>query len=264
MIKGKEFGMVRLVASDVDGTLLQKDEQEISQTVFDVIHRLCERNVLFAVASGRAYHELKRLFEPVSDQIIFISLDGALVVYRGRVLMSCPLDKRYIQEFADGVVSRFGCDVVCSGRNLSYFQSESQPFEEMLRQNYHQHVVQVDRLSEIREDIFKLSFYNGNSGLQNEKLPGLRSDKLAAIYTDNGWLEFVARGTDKGAAIAFLQKKFAVPKAQVMAFGDNFNDIGMLRAVGEGYAMAEGKQEVRTLCRYVTDSVVDTLNQYFF
>ena len=84
--------MIKLVVSDVDGTLLKKGEERLSEAALQVVRRLSERGVLFAAASGRSYSELRRLFGAAGDQMAFICSDGALTIYRGKVLEELPMD----------------------------------------------------------------------------------------------------------------------------------------------------------------------------
>ena len=70
---------VRLVASDIDGTLLRNGAMEISPELFEHIRRLEREGVLFCPASGRQYQSLRRLFAPVADRIPFLCENGAAV-----------------------------------------------------------------------------------------------------------------------------------------------------------------------------------------
>ena len=77
--------MIKLIASDLDGTLLQ-GTGEISEEVVMQIKKLSQMGILFVAASGRQYPNLRRLFEPVKDEIAYICENGALVVYKDQVL----------------------------------------------------------------------------------------------------------------------------------------------------------------------------------
>ncbi len=74
--------IVRLIASDIDGTLLVGDERKISEKVVSYIDKLHQRGVVFVAASGRQYGNLRNLFENVSDKIAYICENGAFVKYK--------------------------------------------------------------------------------------------------------------------------------------------------------------------------------------
>ena len=78
--------MIKLIASDLDGTLLQNGSQVLPDGICDQIRRLKEKGILFAAASGRQYANLRRLFAPVQDDIAYICENGCLVFYQGKLL----------------------------------------------------------------------------------------------------------------------------------------------------------------------------------
>ena len=78
--------MIHLIASDIDGTLLQGGQTRLDPALFDVIERLEQHGIRFAAASGRQYTNLRRLFAPVADKIDYICENGSLVISDGSVL----------------------------------------------------------------------------------------------------------------------------------------------------------------------------------
>ena len=64
--------MIRLIAADLDGTLLDS-RKRLSPGLFPLIRALRARGVRFAAASGRQYDNLLALFEPVADDLLFIA-----------------------------------------------------------------------------------------------------------------------------------------------------------------------------------------------
>lgn len=82
--------MIRLIASDMDGTLLDS-RKNMPPRFEDAVRALAARGVRFAVASGRQYECLLRDFEQVRDDILFIAENGALVMDRGRRLLVDPV-----------------------------------------------------------------------------------------------------------------------------------------------------------------------------
>ena len=69
---------IRLVCSDLDGTLLQYGKKELEGEIFDQIRALHDRGILFCPASGRQYTSLRKLFAPVADCCIFLCENGAV------------------------------------------------------------------------------------------------------------------------------------------------------------------------------------------
>ena len=85
--------MVKFIASDLDGTLLD-GEKRLPEEIFPLIRKLKSLGVLFAPASGRQYANLKKLFAPVENDVVFICENGALVKYRSKTLHLTPIRDR--------------------------------------------------------------------------------------------------------------------------------------------------------------------------
>ena len=75
--------MIKLVATDIDGTLLQSGEREVPEAVFVQIDRLLKKGILFAAASGRQYSNLKNLFAPKAEEMTFLCENGAILYRKG-------------------------------------------------------------------------------------------------------------------------------------------------------------------------------------
>ena len=82
--------MIRLIACDMDGTLLDENKQ-LPRDLFPTLDALRAKGVSFAVASGRQYASLRKDFLPVADRMLFISENGALVMRGDERLFIDPL-----------------------------------------------------------------------------------------------------------------------------------------------------------------------------
>ena len=71
--------MIKLIISDIDGTLVPDGTDQINSEIFNVIETLYEKGIRFAAASGRQFISIKKLFEPVSDKIFYIPDGGSVV-----------------------------------------------------------------------------------------------------------------------------------------------------------------------------------------
>ena len=60
--------MIRLIASDVDGTLVPESASQINPEYYDIIRALHQKGITVVIASGRQYASIRRLFEPVADR----------------------------------------------------------------------------------------------------------------------------------------------------------------------------------------------------
>ncbi len=67
----------------------------------------------------------------------------------------------------------------------------------------------------------------------------------------NHWIDFTAMGAEKGNAVRELQERLHVTQEETMAFGDNHNDIEMLKNAGESYAVSNARREVKCVCKHI-------------
>ena len=85
--------MIRLIFSDMDGTLLDENGR-LPEEFGDLYLRLRERGIISAPASGRQYASLRRTFAPWQEEMIFVAENGTMVVDRGgRELFASPVDR---------------------------------------------------------------------------------------------------------------------------------------------------------------------------
>ena len=78
--------------------------------------------------------------------------------------------------------------------------------------------------------------------------------RLNTVVAGAPWIDFMKPGTDKGAALQFVQQYFQVKKEETLAFGDNHNDLGMILAAGEGCAVSTARTAVKEAAKHIVGS----------
>ena len=69
--------MIKLIASDIDGTLVTDGTNKVNPEIFEVVLKLKEKGIQFAAASGRHWVSIERLIEPEKERIVYLSDNGA-------------------------------------------------------------------------------------------------------------------------------------------------------------------------------------------
>ena len=90
-------------------------------------------------------------------------------------------------------------------------------------------------------------------------LQDLFGSEIKVVTSGNIWIDFIAPGSNKGTALQNLMDLFQVKPEECVAFGDQYNDIEMLRLAGTSYAMSNAAPGISYYSTYVTDSVEDVL-----
>ena len=227
----------KMVICDCDGTLLPAGETRLSPEVIDVIRRLPAKGVLFAVASGRPYEQLRELFAPVAQQVIFACMDGSLLMHRDCVLGKRPIPDRLVRE----ALARYPDVLLFGRRKLAAFGNPKFAG------------TPCGSLFAFGEPVLRM----GISTADRDPLPELR-----CIYREDGWAELIAPCANKGAALADLCRKFGIQPENVYAFGDSDNDIELLQAAGHPYKMTASRGLERVYIP-TTASVTATLREEF-
>ena len=228
--------MVKFIASDLDGTLLD-GQHTLPEEIFPLVDKLYARGILFAPASGRQYANLKQLFAPVADKLVFICENGALVKYRGETLHLHPLENGYLKDALHKIRAIPHLFPMLCGANCAYIESEKQPFYDYSMRSY-TNCVKVDDLDEIvgKEPVCKIAIYDEIGSAENciKRLPQQIPD-LHVILSGADWCDVSAEGASKGEAMRVARRIFQLKKEECVAFGDHMNDYEMLTECGRAY-----------------------------
>lgn len=250
--------MIKLVASDIDGTLLPEGTDQINPEMFEVIRKLKEKDILFAAASGRHYSGMSRLFEPVKKDIIFITENGAYVSCRGYTMLDQTLDWKDVQDWVREVRQIPGASFTMDTKEGFYTESRDPEFLDLVLKGYKSAMdVEEDVLARERA-INKVALYHKTDiqRIAKEMTPRW-SGRLHCTLSGEIWLDFLNKESNKGNAIRGIQKILGIRPEETMVFGDNFNDIEMFHCAGESYAVGNAAKAVKSEAKYVTDTNVN-------
>ena len=109
--------MIRLIASDLDGTLVPEGGSVLTPEYYDVIRELKKKGIIFIAASGRGLPSARKLLQPVSEDVYFLTEEGAYGSWRDKILFETTLDEKVAEREAIRNY-RNGC---CNDR---WFQTE--------------------------------------------------------------------------------------------------------------------------------------------
>ena len=155
--------MIKMVCSDLDGTLLQYGKKLIEGEIFDELRALHDRGILFCPASGRQYTSLRKLFAPVADDCIYLCENGAVVYRGGKVIAKTPMPRALAEEIAWDFWNNtedLG-EVMLSGENMSYLMERGHGVVDRIKFIGNNYTVITDP-AQIPEDIVRL--FGGRRG----------------------------------------------------------------------------------------------------
>ncbi|MBQ1193072.1 MAG: HAD family phosphatase [Lachnospiraceae bacterium] len=256
--------MVKLIASDLDGTLLQKNSITVSERATELIEKLLGYGVLFAPASGRQYPSIRRLFSSVADDLIYICLNGAYVRYKNEIIYKASMDRKKSIELLKDILDREGCEFLLDGTEKSYLLTKDEEYIAYVRDGIKNNYIVIKDFDEIEEDILKISIYQ-RAGIElssdyfTEKWKGV----FKPTVSGKCFMDFVAMDVNKGNALRKIKEKFNIETDFTMCFGDNFNDLEMFNEAYFSYAMTHSDSEIRKKARYLSVDVESILYDVF-
>ena len=127
--------MIRLIATDLDGTLLDA-EGKMPAGIFETIEKLHARGILFCAASGRQLAGLRELFRPVADKIVYIAENGAIIARGGEILHTDPLPAAESVRVLDAVRGVPGAHPLLCTAERAYYGEYAQPFVRFVQLSY--------------------------------------------------------------------------------------------------------------------------------
>ena len=245
--------MIKMIATDIDGTLVPDGTAKIDPRMFDIIKRLKEHGIIFVGASGRQFASMARLFAPVSEDIYYITEGGTVTRDTRHVYDMNVIDRTKLFEMIEDVKKLPDCDIMLSGLNTAYCEDKSEMFYWM-RDSYRFNIEVVgDFETHITDEIVKLSIYHKDNAeaIVNEWFTDKWKNDFKIASAGIMWMDVTGLRADKGNALKTLQKKLGITKEETMAFGDNLNDLGLLEAAEESYAIGSARDEVKAAAKHV-------------
>lgn len=264
--------MVKLVATDMDGTLLDSGKK-LPEEFFRIVEALPE--VKFVIASGRQYYNILKECAPVQDRISVIAENGAVIAEEKTVLSTETMDAPVALTVAKKAVTLpETCFILC-GEQAAHIVGDAS--EQMLYKahSYYERVERTDDFEAVlrRDRILKIAVYR-HKRAEDFLFPSfsyLNALDLGvkAVLSGQSWVDIMCRNVNKGWALQKLQARYGILPEECMAFGDYLNDTEMLSVCGESYAMANAHPELIGLAKHIAPSndengVVSVLKEKFF
>ena len=250
--------MIKLIATDMDGTLLTSDKR-MPEDILTVVRALKARGTAFVIASGRQYASLRRDLARLLGDVIFIAENGALIAEGDRQLHIDPLPENMLADILTAAKDLCGVHaVVCRAGCALVSQDAPESFIRDVRMYYESTQVVPDLLDACRglDDVCKIAFCSMGNAATNA-LPLLEralGDRLAIILSGQDWVDVMKKGVHKGSAMRILQNLRGVSPEECMAFGDYLNDYELLESVCESYAMENALPELKRIARHIAPS----------
>lgn len=249
--------MIKLIASDIDGTLIKEGTHAFPKELGHAIDRLKKQGILFVAASGRQYKSMYNLFKDKAEDIIFVSGNGAYIRCRNRDISEHRMSKDILERLVKEIRSmeQDGYLFMAESKDTAYVEVNSDEFKDLLVKGYHYEITPVKDILKECDDVLKISLYHKTDiqAAADRMIPRWQAE-LKVLRSGTNWVDFMPQGVDKGNAIDFIQKVMGISKEETVVFGDNTNDVGMFGKAKYSYAVEDAAKEVQKQAAYIIES----------
>ena len=269
--------MIQLIASDMDGTLLNA-EMEISEENVAAIKKVQAAGIEFVVATGRSIEEAQPILESAGIKCRYITSNGAQIfdengqniftvgIEKEKLALALPILRRhdiYFELFTDhGGFTENIDDRIASVahwlKSTSPNLTEAEAFEIA---KSHMATLPISFVADFKEvldnpevtvlKIFAMGQID-DPALLSAKEEFLQIPNLAVTSSGANNIEVNHEAAQKGQSLQKVTELLNLPLSKVAALGDNFNDMSMIAAAGIGIAMANAEDEVKAIAKYTT------------
>ena len=250
---------IKMLVLDIDGTIFKKD-YTATQRVKDTLTRLVQDGIRVVLCTGRMYAATKSI-------ALELGLKDPVICYQGGLIKDfLNGDKTLWQQPMDEKLAR---DVIANLKKRNVFFNLY--INDVLMVEHDDRLVREyvdDRKIEYKVigncDSIDLTGINKVLAIDDDvdlivklqkEMAQLYKDKLYVIRSTTRFCEFSDPNATKGNAVRFLAGMWGIKKEEIMACGDQDNDIEMLLAAGVKVAMGNATEDLKKIADYITDSV---------
>ena len=254
---------IKLVAVDVDGTLV-RDDQTLSPETAAAVARAAARGVEVVLATGRTRREFADLLRLLPDVRYAVTCTGAAIIdcRTGRELHQAPLAADLLREawarlrrldvlfevFQNGIIWVDAEKLPQLDSYMACSHSPGAPGTRSGRADFARWLETQDRPAE------KVHMFFRDRRVRDAAWAALRELDVFVCCSDPLDLEIMAPGVDKGTGLAWLTEYLQMTPENVMAVGDSDNDLGMLEFAGVRAVMGNAPPELRAVADLVADT----------
>ena len=228
--------MIKLIASDMDGTLLNSNKQ-LSPSLYGILKKLNDKGIVFVAISGREIFSLKEIFKDVEEDIVYASNNGNYITYKDEVIFENYIEHNMVYKVAKIIRKKAKYNTIYCSKDTVYSESI---IPCIVGKKWKLKVKYVRDITKVEDKILKITTFG------NEKLMITKSGSTC--------FDICKLGGTKKQGINILQKRFNVGYNETMVFGDHMNDLEMMSSAYYSYAMENAEEEVKKNARFIAET----------
>lgn len=230
----------KLLLFDLDGTLLRSDKT-ISPVTLKALQRCREMGILIGVSTSRGEQNALSFIKELQPDILIVS-GGALVKYKGEYIYRAEFSKEETKRMiaAAREVCGIDCEITIDTIDSHYWNYKIDP----KKQDHSWGDSIYTDFKDFAESSLKMCVEIFEDG-QARRLQELLDECDCMRFSDGYWYKFTKKTATKESAILYVCSVCGIKTEEIIAFGDDYADIGMLKLCGKGIAMGNAIEEVK-------------------
>lgn len=236
---------ISLVLLDLDGTLL-RDDKTVSDYTLQVLNRCQQEGILIGFCTSRGKTSIGHLITRVKPDIVATN-GGATITLQDTVLHHQGFTVQETQTLLDAAYRIIGpdCEITVDTADQLYWNRGDNKSV-----MYHPQALEHD-FRNFPHPAIKICVQTDDKALA-AAIAHTVPHCHALLFSDVPWRSFAPGSATKEAAARLLSQELSIPLEHIMAFGDDFNDLGMISTVGYGIAMENAIPEIKAAAKDIT------------
>jgi len=268
----------QVVALDLDGTLLTPDKKILSESL-SALKKVRESGAKVIIVTGRHFVAIHPFYQALELDTPAICCNGALLYdyQEKKVLASDPLEARQATQLID-LLDGYNVHSLMYADDAMIYQEptghivRTENWAKSLPESQRPVFRKVDSLRETANEVDKIWKFalTGNDVVKLQEFTQVveRELGLACEWSWHDQVDIAQSGNSKGRRLTQWVESQGLLMSQVIAFGDNFNDLSMLKSAGLGVAMGNASDKIKACADLVIGdntkpSIADLLNKNF-
>ncbi len=239
----------KLLLFDLDGTLLRSDKT-ISKATLKTLQETREQGILIGVSTSRSEQNALSFIRELQPDVLIAS-GGALVKYNGEYIYKAEFSKEETRQMiaAAREVCGMDCEITIDTIDSHYWNYRIDPKKQ--DQSWGDSI--YTDFKDFKEPSLKMCVEIFKD-CQAKQLQELLNDCDCIRFSDGYWYKFTKKEVTKERAIMEMCSACGIKTEEIIAFGDDYADIGMLKLCGKGIAMGNAINEVKEIADLVIGS----------
>jgi 5-amino-6-(5-phospho-D-ribitylamino)uracil phosphatase len=247
---------IRLLAIDLDGTLLN-DSKQVSAQTLSALHGVVERGVKVIIASARPPRSVRHIYNQLGLDTWQINYNGALIWDEPakRIIFHRPMNCDLVRDLIEIARSKFDsvlvtCEILDRWYTDRFDQSRTTETGRLFKPDV---IAPLDQFC--NQPITKLLLLGEEKMIDAlESWMISASDNVSVVRTDRDLLQIMDKKVSKAAALQLVAEHYQIPLENMMAIGDAPNDVGIIKIAGIGVAMSNASEIVKDAADWIAPS----------